>query len=94
MCQKKEKFSDRMMVVGAMNGRGVLPLIHVGSNAKINSKYYVDNVLQKFLEVEIPKFYPGELDKVYIHHDAVTSRKVHARIRQRFEAKDRNDLDN
>ncbi|OXA63018.1 hypothetical protein Fcan01_00539 [Folsomia candida] len=48
VCQKKEKFSDRFMVVGAMTGRG-------------------------FLEVEIPKKYPGELDKVFIHHDAASS---------------------
>ena len=38
VCQKKEKFSDRFMVVGAMTGRGVIKLIPVRSNAKINFK--------------------------------------------------------
>ena len=71
--QKKEKFGKKLMVVGAISGRGVLPLIPVRTNCKINSKYYVDNVLKRFLEEEIPKLYPGELDKVFIHHDAASS---------------------
>lgn len=36
--QKKEKFSDKLMVVAAMTGRGPLPLIPVRTNAKINSR--------------------------------------------------------
>lgn len=71
--QKKEKFSDKFMVVGAMTGRGVLPLIPVRSNCKINSKYYVDNVLKRLLEVEVPKLYPNETHKVFVHHDAASS---------------------
>jgi hypothetical protein len=71
--QKHEKFSDKLMVVGAMTGRGVIPLIPVRTNAKVNSKYYVDNVLKKILEEEVPRLYPGELEKVFLHHDAASS---------------------
>lgn len=44
-----------MMVVIAMSGPGVLQLLTVRSNAKIVSKYYVGNILWKFLDVKIPK---------------------------------------
>ena len=61
------------MVVGAMSGRGAIPLIAVRTNAKINSKYYVDNVLKRILEENVPVLYPGETSKVFVHHDAASS---------------------
>ena len=44
--RKKVKFSDKLMVVGARTGRGVLHLIRGRTNAKVNSKYYVENILK------------------------------------------------
>ena len=82
--QKKEKFADKLMVVGAMSGRGVLPLIPVRTNAKVSSNYYVDNVLKRILEEEIPKLCPGETAKVYVHHDAASSHT--ARFTQQYAA--------
>jgi len=73
MTVKKEKFGKKFMVVGAISGRGILPLIKVPQNVKINSEYYIENVLKPFLEVEIPKLYPGEESKVFVHHDAASS---------------------
>ena len=46
--QKKEKFSDKLMVVGARTGRGVPPLIPGRNTAKVNSKDYVENILKQF----------------------------------------------
>lgn len=73
VCPKKERFGDKMMVVGAVSGRGVLPLKRVPPKVKINSKYYVNDVLKPLLEKEVPKLYPGECDKVFVHHDAASS---------------------
>ncbi|OXA49297.1 Fibroblast growth factor receptor 3 [Folsomia candida] len=47
----------------AMTDRGVRTLIPVGSNAKINLKYFMDSVLHKLLEVKIAKKQFGEPDK-------------------------------
>ena len=44
--QKKEKLSDKLMVVGTRTGPCVLPLISVRTNAKVNSRYYVENILK------------------------------------------------
>lgn len=71
--QNPEKFSERFMVVGALSGRGVLPLIRVPAKVKINSKYYIEHVLQPLIEVYLPRLYPREMDKVFIHHDAAPS---------------------
>lgn len=71
--QKKEKFRPRFMVVGAITGRGVLPLVKVPPNVKINSQYYIESVLKPLLEDSLPKLYPGELHKIFVHHDKASS---------------------
>jgi len=68
--EKPEKFGKKFMVVGAMTGRGVLPLVRVPQNVKINSKEYVDRVLKPLLEVGVVGLYGEEASKVYILHDA------------------------
>ena len=70
---KNEKFCEKFMVVGALTGPGVLPLIRFPQKVKINSQYYIDDVLKPLLEVHLPKLYPGELNKVFVHHDAASS---------------------
>ncbi|CAG7724487.1 unnamed protein product [Allacma fusca] len=71
--QCRERFSDNMMIVGAMTGRGVLPLIKVHHNVKINSAYYVANVLKPLLEDGVAKLYSEDCSKVFAHHDAASS---------------------
>lgn len=71
--QKPEKFGEKFMVVGALTGRGVVPLFKVPPNVKINSTYYIDHVLKPLIEVYLPRIYPGEMNKVFIHHDAASS---------------------
>ena len=61
------------MIVGALSGRGVLPLIKVPRNVKINADYYIQHVLKPICEIHLPKLYPGELHKVFVHHDAASS---------------------
>jgi hypothetical protein len=69
----KENFPIGFMIVGALTGRGPLPLIRVPPKVKMSAKYYVDFVLKPLLEVELPKLYPNEVYKVYLHHDKCTS---------------------
>jgi hypothetical protein len=71
--EKAENFSKGLMIVGAITGRGVLPLIRVPPKAKINSEYYIKYVLKRLLEKELPKLYPGEVNKVFVHHDKASS---------------------
>jgi len=71
--QKPESFGPKIMVVGAISGRGVLPLQMVPPNVKINSHYYINEVLRPWLEVEIQRMYGNEASKVVIHHDKASS---------------------
>lgn len=71
--ERIESFKKGFMIVGAITGRGVLPLIRVLPNAKINANYYVNNVLRPLIEEELPKLYPDDLNKVFIHHDKCSS---------------------
>jgi hypothetical protein len=73
VCEKSESFGEQLMVIGALSGRGPLPLMKVPKNAKINADRYIDTVLRPIVEKEIPKLYPGEEEKVFIHHDKATS---------------------
>ena len=40
---------------------------------KVSSTFYIEECLKPLLEVEIPKLYPGEEHKVFVHHDKATS---------------------
>ena len=82
--EKNEKFADKVMVLGAISGRGTLPLIRVPQNVKIIATYDVDKLLKSLFEEEILKRYPGETHKVFIHHDAASSHT--ARIRAQYAA--------
>lgn len=70
---KRESFAEKMMVVGCMTGRGVLPLVFVPPNVKINAEYYIDYVLKPLLEDGVPSLYGEDTSKVFVHHDAATS---------------------
>jgi len=67
-----ESFSKSFMVVGII-GRGTVPLLRVPASVKINAKYYVDYVLKPLFTVHLPRLYPNEMDKVFLHHDKATS---------------------
>lgn len=64
--QKHEKFSESFMVVGAMSGRGVLPLIRVPSKVKMSAKYYVEHVLKPLCEVQVPALFGDDTSKVFV----------------------------
>ncbi|CAG7827731.1 unnamed protein product [Allacma fusca] len=66
--ERRERFSDTVIVVGAMTGRGVLPLIKVKHNVKINA-VYVANVLKPLLEDGVAKLHGEDASKVFVYHD-------------------------
>ena len=70
---KTESFGAKKMVVGALSGRGPIPLFVVPGKVKINSDYYINKVLKPISYNHLPKLYPGELHRVFIHHDVATS---------------------
>ncbi|CAG7823521.1 unnamed protein product [Allacma fusca] len=69
--QRRKRFRERMMIVGAMTGRHVLPHIKVPHKVKINSEYYVANVLKPILADGVAKMYGTS--KCFVHHDATSS---------------------
>lgn len=68
-----DSFGDKIMVVAVLTGRGVGPLFHVPTNVKICGEFYRDHVLKELIETHLPKIYPGEMHKIWIHHDAASS---------------------
>ena len=75
--ERPESFANGFMIVGAITGRGVLPLIRVPPKAKINADYYIDYVLKPLLEKELPKLYGKDMNKVFLHHDKASSHTAH-----------------
>jgi hypothetical protein len=68
-----EHYPNGFMVVGAISGRGLIPLIKVSKMVKINSSFYIECILKPIFEKEIPKLYPSELNKVFFHYDKASS---------------------
>ncbi|XP_023233220.1 RB1-inducible coiled-coil protein 1-like [Centruroides sculpturatus] len=68
-----ERWSEGFMIVGEMMSRGTLLLIRVSKTVKVNTNYYMENILKPYLKCEIPKLYPGEEAKVTLHHDKASS---------------------
>ena len=40
---------------------------------EVNAEYCIENVLKRYLEVEVPNLYPNELSKVTFHHNKASS---------------------
>jgi len=67
---RHENFGPKIMTVGILTGRGPVDLIFVPSKVKIDARFYLDYVLKPLVKKILPKLYPDELDKVWVHHDA------------------------
>jgi hypothetical protein len=84
----RDNFHHSFMVVGAISGRGTLPLIRVPKKVKVYAEYYIRKVLRLLLKRELPKLYgPHELKKGTVHHDQAshTPRKEDHPVCARFE---------
>lgn len=68
-----ESWPTGFMIVGGMTGRGTLPLLRIPPKVKVCGEFYVAHVLKQYLEVDVPLLYPGELEKVTLHHDKASS---------------------
>ena len=64
---------ESFMVIGIITGRGTVPIFRVPTKVKINAEYYVELVLKPLFTKHLPLLYPGEMDKVFFHHDKATS---------------------
>ena len=67
---KNLNFGAKIMALGVITGRGVLPLKFIPPKVKINSDYYIEDVLKPLVDQWLPKLYPEELQRVFVHHDA------------------------
>ncbi|OXA41065.1 hypothetical protein Fcan01_23932 [Folsomia candida] len=63
-CPKREKFSEKIMVLGAITSRGVLHLIKVSQNTKISYARYVNDVLKPLLKKKFQNSTPQTTTKL------------------------------
>ena len=54
-------------------GRATVTLLRVLAGVKINTEYYVNYVLKLLFSVLLPRLYPYEMDKMFLHHDKVSN---------------------
>lgn len=73
MRERPDAFGKKIMAVGVLTGRGPGPLFFVPPKTKVDSQFYCDYVLKPLVRRYLPKIYPGELHKVWVHHDAASS---------------------
>jgi len=69
----RESFPKGFMVVAGYCAKGHLQIRRVAQNAKINAKYYQDNILEPLYREEIPALYGRESGSVHIHQDKASS---------------------
>lgn len=84
----KENFCKKFMAVGALCGRGVLPLIKIPLKVKVTTKYYIDFIFKPPWELEIPQLDGKDTRTVIVHHDAASP--YTARLGEQY-AKDKKD---
>ncbi|UYV82079.1 GVQW3 [Cordylochernes scorpioides] len=61
------------MVACGISYEGKLKIRKVERNAKINSEYYQNNILEPIFLNDIPSIYGKQSNKVWFHHDNATS---------------------
>ena len=67
----KESHPKGVMFVAGVCSRGKTKLRFVEPGAKIDSQYYIDNVLNPIFTEDIPRLFPGELiEQAVFHHDS------------------------
>jgi hypothetical protein len=71
MC--KESFLKGFMVVTGYCHKGKFPFLKKSSKAKINSDYYLKNVLELLYRNHIPALYDQKATKVFAYRDKIAS---------------------
>jgi inhibitor of nuclear factor kappa-B kinase subunit alpha len=69
----RQKHPKGVMFVAGISYRGQTKLRFVPPGAKINSDFYINNVLKPLIAEDIPRLHPGQEHKVIIHHDNAPS---------------------
>ncbi|UYV69955.1 SETMAR [Cordylochernes scorpioides] len=68
-----ESYPKGFMVACSISYEGKLKIRKVERNAKINSEYYQNNILEPIFLNDIPSIYGKQSNKVWFHHDNATS---------------------
>ncbi|UYV76528.1 hypothetical protein LAZ67_14000994 [Cordylochernes scorpioides] len=68
-----ESYPKGFMVACGISYEGKLKIRKVERNAKINSEYYQNNILEPIFLNDIPSIYGKQSNKVWFHHDNATS---------------------
>lgn len=67
----KESHPKGVMFVAGVCSRGKTKIRFVEPGAKINSQYYIENVLTPIFAEDVPRLFPGTLiQKAVFHHDS------------------------
>ena len=70
---KNEKFSRGFMVWAGISSNGKTGLHFVNKGAKINSDYYIERVLKRFVRKDVPNLYPD--GNFMFHQDSAPSHR-------------------
>jgi Fe-S cluster assembly iron-binding protein IscA len=72
--KKKENRPEGFMVWAGISSHGKTSLRFVKPGAKINSDYYINNILKPFLSHDVPRLFSNnEKKKMIFHQDSVPS---------------------
>lgn len=66
----------QLMVAFGICWNGVSRAYFVEKNAKINSEYFVANILKPMIAYDIPRLYPGRENDVILHMDSAPAHKA------------------
>ncbi|OQV22695.1 hypothetical protein BV898_03524 [Hypsibius exemplaris] len=62
-----------MMCAAGVLYRGATNICFVSPTSKVNSAFFLNNIVKPIVKKDIPRLYPGEEHKVSLHFDSASS---------------------
>ncbi|OQV14322.1 hypothetical protein BV898_11442 [Hypsibius exemplaris] len=69
----KQKFPKKVMCAAGVSYRGPTSIYFVPPTSKVDSAFFLNNIVKPIVEKDIPRLYPGEEHKVILHFDSASS---------------------
>ncbi|OWA51160.1 hypothetical protein BV898_15654 [Hypsibius exemplaris] len=75
----KQTFPKKVMCAAGVSYSGATGIYFVPPTNKINSAFFLNNIVKPMVEKDVPRFFPGEEHKVILHFDSASSHTTPAR---------------
>ncbi|OQV19433.1 hypothetical protein BV898_06547 [Hypsibius exemplaris] len=69
----KQKFPKKVMCAAGVSYRGATSIYFVSPTSKVDSAFFLNNIVKPIVEKGIPRPYPGKEHKVILHFDIASS---------------------